>query len=65
MKRSLIVVPSQIYGTLLPYEVGFYASTWIEYGTIFGLLGLGVLLFGLFAKLFPIVPTEESLSEGD
>lgn len=65
LKRYLIVVPSQIYGTLLPYEVGFYAPTWVEYGTVIGLLGLGVLLFGLFAKLFPIVPIDVSLSEGD
>ncbi len=65
LKRYLIVVPSQIYGTLLPYEVGSYAPTWVEYGTLIGILGLGMLLFGLFTKLFPIVPLEESLSEGD
>lgn len=63
LKRYLIVVPSQIYGTLLPYEVGSYAPTWVEYGVLIGLLGLGAFLFALFVKVFPIMPIQE-ISEG-
>ncbi|MFQ5907378.1 MAG: hypothetical protein ACE5JE_00920 [Thermoplasmata archaeon] len=63
LKRYLIVVPSQIYGTLLPYQVGFYAPSWVEYAVLVGLLGLGALLFALFVKVFPILPVQE-ISEG-
>jgi molybdopterin-containing oxidoreductase family membrane subunit len=62
LKRYLIVVPSQTHGSLLPYEVGAYAPTWVEYGVVLGLLALGALLFGLFAKFFPIM--EVSAPEG-
>lgn len=61
-KRYLVVVPSQTHGTLLPYGVGSYSPTWVEYGVIVGLMALGVLLFVIFIKVFPImeVPEPES-----
>lgn len=59
LKRYLIVVPSQTHGALLPYEVGAYVPTWVEYGVILGLLALGALLFGLFAKFFPVMEVSE------
>ena len=59
-KRFLIVVPSQTHGTLLPYVNGTYSPTWVEYGVIIGLMGLGALLFVLFMKIFPIMEVEES-----
>jgi molybdopterin-containing oxidoreductase family membrane subunit len=59
-KRFLIVVPSQTHGTLLPYSPGIYYPTWVEYGVIIGLMGLGALLFVLFMKIFPIMEVEES-----
>ncbi|MFQ5919457.1 MAG: NrfD/PsrC family molybdoenzyme membrane anchor subunit [Thermoplasmata archaeon] len=62
LKRYLIVVPSQTHGSLLPYGVGTYAPTWVEYAVILGLLALGALLFGLFAKVFPVM--EVSGTEG-
>ncbi|MBI4493693.1 MAG: polysulfide reductase NrfD [Chloroflexi bacterium] len=58
-KRYLIVVPSQIQGTLLPYPPGSYSPTQVEYGVILGLLALGVLLYTLFMKLFPIIEIPE------
>ncbi|MEE9600333.1 MAG: NrfD/PsrC family molybdoenzyme membrane anchor subunit [Thermoplasmata archaeon] len=58
-KRYLIVVPSQTHGTLLPYEIGFYAPTWVEYGIVLGLFALGAILLGLFAKTFPIIGLRE------
>ncbi|MFQ5811704.1 MAG: NrfD/PsrC family molybdoenzyme membrane anchor subunit [Anaerolineae bacterium] len=64
-KRYLIVVPSQTHGALLPYGVGSYTPTWVEYSIIIGLFGLGTLLFALFMKAFPIMHIPESGSGGE
>ena len=61
LKRTLIIVPSQTHGTLLPYPAGSYQPTWVEYAFLTGLLALGILLFALFAKLFPIVPFDTAV----
>jgi dimethyl sulfoxide reductase membrane subunit len=55
-KRYLIVVPSQTHGTLLPYATGSYTPTLVEYGVVLGLFALGVTLYALFIKAFPILP---------
>ena len=62
-KRYLIVIPSQTHGTLLPYGTGSYVPTMVEVGVVVGLLGLGVLLFVLFAKLFPLFEVDGKLGE--
>ncbi len=61
LKRFVIVVPSQTHGMLLPYGVGVYTPTWVEYSNIAALFALGALLYALFIKVFPImeVPTGE------
>ncbi|WP_376792670.1 NrfD/PsrC family molybdoenzyme membrane anchor subunit [Thermoflexus sp.] len=59
-KRFLIVVPSQTHGTLLPYGTGFYLPSSVEVRIILGLLGLGTLIYALFAKVFPIMEIEEA-----
>ena len=59
-KRLLIVVPSQTHGELLPYPVGTYTPTWVEYAVALGLFALGALLVAGFMKLFPIVEMEEA-----
>ena len=58
-KRYLTVIPSQTHGTLLPYETGSYAPTWVEYIEVIGLFAFGALLLTLFAKLFPIMPVKD------
>ncbi|MFQ5942497.1 MAG: NrfD/PsrC family molybdoenzyme membrane anchor subunit [Anaerolineales bacterium] len=58
-KRYLIVVPSQTHGTLLPYSAGSYSPTWVEYSVILALFALGMLLFILFMKVFPIMEVED------
>ena len=58
-KRYLIVVPSQTHGRLLPYEVGTYAPTWVEYSVIVGLVALGGLAMVVFFKVFPIMAVRE------
>lgn len=59
-KRFLIVVPSQTHGTLLPYKIGSYSPSWVEYGVIMGLFALGVLLYSIFMKVFPIMELPEA-----
>jgi molybdopterin-containing oxidoreductase family membrane subunit len=63
-KRYLIVVPSQTEGLLLPYEHGSYSPTLSEFTVVVGLLALGVLLFTLFMRAFPIVELEDETNEG-
>lgn len=58
-KRYLIVVPSETHGQLLPYGVGGYGPTWVEYAIIVGLFALGALMIGGFMKIFPVMPMEE------
>ncbi len=60
LKRYLIVVPSQTYGTLLPYAAGSYSPTWVEYSIVLGLFGLGTLMYVLFMKVFPIMEVAEA-----
>ena len=57
--RYLIVVPSQTHGQLLPYGVGSYTPTWVEYGVAIGLFSLGAAAIAIFMKLFPIIELDE------
>lgn len=57
-KRYLIVVPSQTDGRLLPYEVGSYSPTWIEYSLVIGLMALGAIAILTFFKVFPIMDVD-------
>ncbi|MFQ5907382.1 MAG: NrfD/PsrC family molybdoenzyme membrane anchor subunit [Thermoplasmata archaeon] len=54
-KRFIVVAPSLTHGNLLPYGIGSYTPTWVEYSIIVGLFGLGAFLIGLYMKLFPIL----------
>jgi molybdopterin-containing oxidoreductase family membrane subunit len=56
VKRYLLVVPSQTHGQMLPYAPGEYHPSFIELGLIAGLLCLGMLLYTIFVKIFPILP---------
>ena len=58
-KRYLIVVPSQTHGQLLPYEVGSYSPSWVEYGVAIGLFSLGAVAIAIFMKVFPIIELDE------
>jgi Ni/Fe-hydrogenase subunit HybB-like protein len=61
-KRYLVVVPSQTDGQLLPYPVGTYSPSWVEYAVVLGLFSLGALMIAVFMKLFPIVEMEEEIT---
>lgn len=58
LKRFLIVVPSQIEGTLLPLEKASYRPAFIEVAVVTGLCGLVLLLILVFGRIFPLVPSE-------
>lgn len=58
-KRYLIVVPSQTHGQLLPYGIGSYSPTWVEFAVAAGLFSLGALLVAVFMKVFPIIELDE------
>ena len=62
-KRYLIVVPSQTHGTLLPYGVGSYSPTWVEYAVVIGLIAFATLLYALFVKVFPIIGVQSMKGE--
>ncbi len=56
LKRFIIIVPSQTFGTLLPYRHGFYHPSWVEVSIIAGLTALAIMVYMGFMKIFPIVP---------
>ncbi len=60
--RFLIVVPS-LTRSYLPYPVGSYTPTWIEWSLVAGTFVIVILLFALFTKLLPIIPINE-MKEG-
>jgi Ni/Fe-hydrogenase subunit HybB-like protein len=62
-KRYLIVVPSQTHGQLLPYGIGSYSPTWVEFTITAGLFALGALLMAVFMKAFPIIELEDEPEE--
>lgn len=53
IKRVLIVVPSLTHPML--YPSGVYIPTWVEWSLMAGTFALGILLFTLFVKIFPIM----------
>jgi len=54
VKRFIIVVPSLLFPRM-PYPVGSYAPTWVEWSLLTGTLAISVLLFMLFTKVYPLV----------
>lgn len=56
LKRYLLVVPSQTHGMMLDWPDGHYAPSPVELGVVGGLVCLGLLIYTVFIKVFPIVP---------
>ncbi len=65
VKRYLIVVPSLTHGGTLPYGIGSYSPTWIEYSVVLGIFALGTLLYIVFIKVFPIMEVPEIVGGGE
>lgn len=56
VKRYLLVVPSQTHGMMMPWPEGHYAPSAVELGVVGGLISLGMLVYTVFVKIFPIIP---------
>jgi len=54
VKRVLIVVPP-LTRSLLPYPLGTYTPTWVEWSLIASCFVMTTLLYALFIKLFPLM----------
>ena len=54
VKRVLIVVPP-LTRSLLPYPVGTYAPTWVEWSLIGGSFALAALFYVAFSKILPLM----------
>ncbi len=54
VKRVIIVVPVLLYPNM-PFDFGQYFPTWVEGSIIVGIFSLGILLYCVFLKLFPII----------
>ena len=57
VKRFIIVVPAMMFPNL-PYDYGSYAITWVEWSVTAGIVALGVIIYSVFFKLFPIIELE-------
>ncbi|MFQ6040650.1 MAG: NrfD/PsrC family molybdoenzyme membrane anchor subunit [Candidatus Poribacteria bacterium] len=56
--RFLITVPA-LTRSYLPYPIGSYTPTWVEWSIVGGTFVTIALFFALFTKLFPIIPLTE------
>jgi Ni/Fe-hydrogenase subunit HybB-like protein len=54
LERYIIVVPT-LSTPRLPFALGSYAPTWIEWGELAGSFALFALFYLLFTKFFPII----------
>ena len=54
LERYTIVVPTLMHPRL-PYELGTYSSTWVEWAIFIGCFALFTMMYMVFTKLFPIV----------
>lgn len=62
LKRFVIVVPT-LQVPLLPYDVGVYHPTWVEWSLTAGSFAGFTLLFMLLARIFPIMSIWEVKEE--
>lgn len=54
LERFTIVVPTLMHPRL-PYEVGTYSASWVEWAILIGCFALFTMIYMVFTKLFPIV----------
>ncbi|MFQ6052966.1 MAG: NrfD/PsrC family molybdoenzyme membrane anchor subunit [Candidatus Bathyarchaeia archaeon] len=54
IKRVIIVVPTLVQPNL-PFDIGSYNPTWVEWSVLVGIFAFGALLYSMFVKLFPII----------
>jgi Ni/Fe-hydrogenase subunit HybB-like protein len=54
LERYTIVVPA-LTRPRLPYEFGLYFPTWVEWSVTLGSIAIFMLLYVVFARIFPII----------
>jgi Ni/Fe-hydrogenase subunit HybB-like protein len=54
LERFTIVVPTLMHPRL-PYELGVYSPTWVEWSILMGCFALFAMIYMVFTKFFPIV----------
>jgi len=64
MERFLVVVPTLARSAERSHQIGVYEPTWVEWSISLGSLSAFLLLFVIFAKLFPIISVWE-IQEGE
>lgn len=64
IKRFIILVPA-IQVPLMPFEFGSYAPTWIEWSITAGAFAAFILIFAIFAKVFPLISIWEVAEEAE
>ncbi len=57
VKRFIIVIPAMMFPNL-PYDYGSYTISWVEWSVTAGIVALGVIVYSVFFKLFPIIEIE-------
>jgi molybdopterin-containing oxidoreductase family membrane subunit len=58
LERYMVVVPS-LTRPRLPYGIGFYRPTWVEWAITAGCFAFFALLYALFTKVFPVIAVWE------
>lgn len=58
LERYTVVVPS-LTRPRLPYGIGFYRPTWVEWAITAGCFAFFALLYALFTKVFPVIAVWE------
>jgi molybdopterin-containing oxidoreductase family membrane subunit len=53
--KRLFIISDILLHPLLPYPMGAYTPTWVEWSIMGGTIALGILIFTLFLKVFPIM----------
>jgi molybdopterin-containing oxidoreductase family membrane subunit len=54
LERFTIVVPTLMHPRL-PYELGVYSPSWVEWAILIGCFALFAMIYMVFTKMFPIV----------
>lgn len=62
IKRFIVLVPS-LQVPLMPFEFGAYTPTWVEWSITAAAFAAFILIFAIFAKVFPIISIWEVAEE--
>ncbi len=62
VKRFVIIIPS-LQVPLMPFDIGAYSPTWVEWSITAGAFAAFILIFAIFAKLIPLISIWEVAEE--